>query len=174
MGETILDIIKFILPAIAVIVTAYLVLSTYLRSQLQQKAIELSLQQKQQTLPLRLQAYERLILFLERNTIPNLVSRQTQQDTVPEMQMMLVAGLRSEYEHNLTQQLYVSSEAWNMIRAVTEDTIGIINRIGVNLPNEANGMALCRALLEHYVQNPQAMPNQFAIEQLKSEARGLL
>ena len=69
------------------------------------------------TFPLQLQAYERLILLVERIALPNVISRTNQQGiSLGDMQYLLVNTIKQEFEHNITQQIYVSSEAWEAVR----------------------------------------------------------
>ncbi len=85
--------------------------------------------------PLKLQAYERLILLADRIALPNLISRSNQPGlNVQEMQHLLVQTIRQEFEHNITQQIYVSHEAWDAIRNLKEQNMLIVNQVASFLP----------------------------------------
>ncbi|MEE0947874.1 MAG: hypothetical protein U0L53_04035 [Bacteroidales bacterium] len=80
--------------------------------------------------PIQLQAYERLVLFLERMTPNNLVLRCYQAGmTTQLLKDVMIQNIRDEFEHNLSQQLYISSQAWAYIKNAKEDMINIINSI---------------------------------------------
>ena len=80
--------------------------------------------------PIQLQAYERLVLFLERMTPNNLVLRCYQAGmTTQLLKDVMIQNIRDEFEHNLSQQLYISSQAWAYIKNAKEDMINTINSI---------------------------------------------
>ena len=84
---------------------------------------------------LQLQAYERLILLVDRIALPNLISRNIMEGlTAPEMQHVLCKTIKDEFDYNVTQQIYVSPEAWNAVRNLKEKNILAINQIGSSLP----------------------------------------
>ncbi len=177
--DFVLEILKFTLPAVIVLIAAYLMISSMLDNALKQKQLELNMKQaeankntKSEMLPLRLQAYERLALYLERINPQGLVNRLRQEDmTAPEFHYALISSIRLEYEHNLTQQLYISSEAWMLIQGVTEETISIINQIASSLPTDASGTDLGMRIIQHFLGNDLPIPSYKALEQLKDEIR---
>ncbi len=175
MAPIILELLKIILPSIAVLAAAYLVLSSMLENNIKAKQIEVALKSKEQSMMLKLQAYERLILFLERINPHNLISRLNQAEvSLPEMQMILISSIRAELEHNITQQLYVSGDAWTMIKAATEETVAIINGIAKELPQDAAGTILNRAIVDFFLSSNQPMPGDKAVALLKEEAKLML
>src|SRR5690606_18732338 len=95
------------------------------------------------TLPLRLQAYERLTLFIERINPTNMLVRvHVSGTTVRELQQFLVDEIRTEHQHNITQQLYVSAQAWAVVSRIKEDSIGMINSAASGLSPEASSVEL--------------------------------
>ncbi len=87
---------------------------------------------------MKLQAYERLILLADRIALPNLISRSNQPGlSAREMQNLLVQTIRQEFDHNITQQIYVSPEAWDAIRNLKEQNMLIINQVASFLPESA-------------------------------------
>ena len=115
---------------------------------------------------------ERLVLFLERINPQGLISRLRQDGmTSPELQFAIVSTIRIEYEHNITQQIYVSSEAWTLAQASTEELISIINQIGSSQATDATGTDLSRSILEYYIGNNTPLPTQKAIAQLQDEVK---
>jgi hypothetical protein len=124
---------------------------------------------------LQLQAYERLILLTDRIALPNLIQRAHQPGlSSREMQSLLTLSIRQEFEHNITQQIYVSVEAWDAVRNYKEQNILIINQVGSFLPEEATGNDLNRQLLDLLVQNPKASLQNIVGEVLSFEAKKLL
>jgi hypothetical protein len=126
-------------------------------------------------LQLQLQAYERLILLTERIALPNLISRMNQPGIAgKDMQMMLTHTIRQEFDHNITQQIYVSSEAWDAVRNLKEQNIHIINQVASYLPADVSGNDLNKQLLEMIVQNPKMTLHNVVAEVLSFEAKKLM
>ncbi len=124
---------------------------------------------------LQLQAYERLILLTDRIALPNLIARMnTPGLTVRDMQSLLTHSIRQEFEHNITQQIYVSTEAWTVVRDYKEQNLLIVNQVSSFLPEEATGADLNRALLDLLVQNPKASLQNVVSEALSYEAKKLM
>ena len=126
----------------------------------------------QLALPLRLQAYERLVLLSERIALPNLISRVGQQDlTAKEMQLLLTQSIRQEFEHNISQQIYVSKEAWEAVNNLKEQNMLIINQVAQFLPDGATGTQLNKSLLDVLIENPKASLHTIVSEALSYEAK---
>lgn len=127
------------------------------------------------TRQLQLQAYERLILLTDRIALPNLIARvNTPGLSARDMQSLLIQSIRHEYEHNITQQIYVSTEAWGVVRDYKEQNQLIVNQVASFLPEEATGADLNRSLLDLLVQNPKASLQNVVSEALAFEAKKLL
>ena len=88
-----------------------------------------------------------------------------------DLQKALISNIRLEFEHNLSQQIYVSAETWIMIVQVKEELVGIINRVAAEVPQDATGKDLSRAVLEYFINNDQVMPTQKALDTLKAEVK---
>jgi predicted signal transduction protein with EAL and GGDEF domain len=96
-------------------------------------------------LKLRLQAYERLTLFAERSSLKNLVNRTAYgQLTVLDFQLDLLSTIRSEYEHNISQQIYISTDMWKAINNLKDQNTYIINQVAAMLPPQASGVELAK------------------------------
>lgn len=101
-------------------------------------------------LPLRLQAYERLTIFIERINPANLFIRLHQQGiTIAELQVIVINEIKSEYQHNITQQLYISTPTWDVVKKLKDDTIAMVNNGVKSLPADAPGVDLSRKVLQH-------------------------
>lgn len=102
-----------------------------------------------QTLPMRLQAYERLILLSERISLPHLISRLNNPSaSVEEMKALLIETIKQEFDYNSTQQLYVTATAWESVRNLKEQTILLINQVAASLGWQSTGSMLNKKLLE--------------------------
>jgi hypothetical protein len=124
---------------------------------------------------LQLQAYERLILLTDRIALPNLIARvNTPGIGARDMQSLLTQSIRQEFEHNITQQIYVSAEAWTAVRDYKEQNLLIVNQVASFLPEEASGADLNRALLDLLVQNPKASLQNVVSEALSFEAKKIM
>lgn len=124
---------------------------------------------------LQLHAYERLILLTERIALPNLINRVNQPGlNLREMQVLLTQHIRQEFEYNITQQIYVSPEAWEAVKHMKDQNLLIINQVAAFLPEQATGMDLNKAILEMLVQNPKASLESVVSEVLNYEAKKLL
>lgn len=124
---------------------------------------------------LQLQAYERMILLADRIDLSNLISRTANEGfTVREMQLILTRSIRDEFDYNITQQIYISPESWNAIKSLKEKNLLIINQISSQLPNNATGLNLNRAILEYLMNDNKANLHELVSEALSFEAQKLL
>ncbi len=127
-----------------------------------------------ETVRLRLQAYERLTVFADRAALKNLVSRTSSGGmTVVDLQLSLLDALRSEYEYNVSQQIYVSPEMWKAIGNLKEQNIFIINQIAATLPPRENAIELSKRILE-YVSTTQAELSTVVLSALNFEAKKVM
>jgi len=125
------------------------------------------------TLKFRMQAYERLTLLADRISLKNLVTRTDFTNlNVIDFQLLLLQTIRSEYEHNVSQQIYVSANMWKAIGDLRDQNIFIINQLAANLPNHAKAVELSKQLLE-YVANPNADLSLIVLDALQFEAKQL-
>ncbi len=132
-------------------------------------------QPPQATTPLQLQAYERLILLTERIALPNLVNRLNQPGLgLKDMQAILTQNIRQEFDYNITQQIYVSPEAWEAVRNLKDQNLLIVNQVASFMPAEASGTELCKAILEMLMQSPKASLHGVVSEVLAYEAKKLM
>jgi len=127
------------------------------------------------TKQLQLQAYERLILLTDRIALPNLINRVNQAGlSAKEMQLLLTQSIKQEFEHNTTQQIYVSPEAWDAVRNFKEQNLLVINQVSSFLPEQATGLELNKSLLELIMHNPKASLQNVVAEALSFEAKKLM
>jgi len=127
------------------------------------------------TQPLQLQAYERLVLLCERISIPNLISRVSQPHfTAKEMQLLLVDNIKQEFEYNSSQQIYVSSVAWEAVRNLRDQSMLIINQVANILPPDAKASDLNKQLLEVIMNQKEAALHTIVLNALNFEAKKLM
>lgn len=138
----------FIIPAIVILSFAH-----YLFRREFDKYLSLKFSQQtsnDQLLPLKLQAHERMIVFVERINPSNILIRLHQQGiSVADLQSLVINEINSEYQHNITQQLYIDDATWNVVRKLKEDTIAMIGNAAQGLPSDANGVDLSKKVLTH-------------------------
>lgn len=172
--DGILDILKYTLPSIVVLLTVTVLMKYYFKSFVRDRDRDLLLQDRKKTLPMRFQAYERLALFLERITVDSLVVReQSDEFTSRDFHQHLLAVIRAEYEHNLTQQIYISSDAWNVVKNAKEGTLKMINRAAMQVDPNGPAIDLSKRIIEIQM-DADSSPTQAALEFLRNEARLLL
>lgn len=172
--ETFLDIAKYILPSLVVLATAYLLLRTLLKEERKKVEATALANLRKDTLLLRLQAYERLSVFLERSHPNNLITRVNEPDlTVRDLQYLLIESVKTEFEHNLSQQIYVSQEIWATVTYVKDDMIKTVNLLAASLPQNANSLDLAKQILEHYMQSDKVVPSQKALNVINMEVKRL-
>ncbi len=124
---------------------------------------------------LKLQAYERLTLLADRIALPNIISRLNQADvSAREMQMILTQNIRQEFEYNITQQIYVSAEAWNAVKNLKDQNMLVINQLASTLPANATGMDLNKHILQFLMNDKRGTMHEVVSEVLSYEAKKLL
>ena len=169
------DLLKIILPAVVVAGAIYLLFSKFLEQEQQRRLIELRLESSKTTLPIRLQAYERLVLFLERISPNNILVRLSSAGSnAPDYHRLLQQEIRAEYEHNLSQQVYISADAWTLVREAKENVLTMVNRAyhGMQSPAQARGTELAKRILEGLMLDG-AEPTAQALAVVKAEAARL-
>lgn len=145
----ILEIFKYILPAGIVFLTAYHLLKKFLNAQINLESMKLNKDIRSETLPLKLQAYERLMMFCERISINSLASRlRTKDMTVESLRNIMVIAVQQEYEHNISQQIFISDPLWNIIQLAKEETLGLILSVGPQLRKDEPSIELIKKLNE--------------------------
>jgi len=167
--ETVADILKIILPALIVFLTAWIIIRNMIRNDQEKRRQEVILQGNRNITPIKLQAYERIVLFLERISLESLLMRVSTPDmTAAQLQSALLTTIRSEFEHNLSQQIYMSPQAWEVVRNARSNTIKMINNEAERIKGDAPGIELSRLLLGK-VMEIEHEPTRTAIDFIKSE-----
>ena len=168
-------IVLVTVPAAMVGAGIYLTLRTFTRRDQELRLLEIRATAGKETRLLRLQAYERMVLFLERISPGAVIGRVLDPDMVNhELQLAMIRDIKSEFEHNLSQQMYISSDAWNLIVSAKDEIIKAIGLIAQHMPADTGAHQVARVILESIEKSGQMLPNQTALEFLKNEVRELL
>ncbi|HAW51455.1 MAG TPA: hypothetical protein DCX54_03860 [Flavobacteriales bacterium] len=171
--DEIYEILKYTLPSLIVFVAVFLVLKKFLDNEHRNAVYDFKKGNLKLITPIRLQAYERSALFLERIGMENLITRVNQpRMTAEQLHVTLITSIRSEYEHNLSQQIYMSSDAWNAVKEAREETLKIIHTAMANTKSKGSAIELTTSIFT-LLEGIDVPPNQRAIEILKKEVRRL-
>ncbi len=169
--ELLTELLKVVLPAALVLYAMYLTVRSFLQKDLASRQTDLRADYARTLLPIRLQAYERMALFLERIAPNNLLLRLSASATsLPELQQLLLADVREEFNHNLAQQVYLSHEAWERIRYALNEVTATVNAAAQELPADAPPLDLSRQIFERWVALSPS-PTDEALRFLKDEMR---
>ena len=127
-----------------------------------------------ETLKLKLQAYERLTVFSERAGLRNLVSRMPLTgESSSSLHSAMINELKNEYEYNTSQQIYVTPEIWNAVTKLKDQNIYIINQLAAGLPHHANAIDLSKHILQYSLSN-NAELNVIVLDALQFEAKKIM
>jgi len=162
------EIVKIILPAAIVFLTAYYLVKNFLDHESRKKTLDVKLANQTVITPIRLQAYERVILFLERINPNSMVMRLNKATSAATFQGELLKTIRSEFEHNLSQQIYMSNKSWEAVVKGKEETIKLINIASSKVNADASGMELAQAVIAVSSQLTE-LPTKYAIDIIKNE-----
>jgi hypothetical protein len=167
--ELLTDILKITLPALLVLITTWIVLRNMIKNDQNKRNQELILQNSRTVMPIKLQAYERIVLFLERISLESMLVRVSSPGmTAAQLHSALLTTVRSEFEHNLSQQIYMSPQAWEVVRNARSSMIKMINGEFEKMPAAASGMDFSRKLLESVMEMDKE-PSRAAIDYIKAE-----
>lgn len=132
-GDQIFQLFAYLLPSVVTGAVAFYFFRLHTRNEEGRRRFLLHKDSQKETLPIRLQAYERMVLFLERIAINNLVVRVAPKgQNKSNYENLLIKQIENEFEHNLSQQVYMSDECWNIIKAAKSATIQIIRSAGMS------------------------------------------
>lgn len=168
-----LEILKITLPALIVFLTVYHLMREFFKAQIQMKNMELRAKGWGDTIPLKIQAFERLALFLERIRVQNLILRLEEGHmSVKELKAVLLIGLQQEYDHNVSQRLYVSEKLWEIISLAKFEVTSII-AAAANETSD-NSVVTFKRHIMNKLDEREKDPVDIAIGALKSEVGSIL
>ena len=169
-----LEIVKLALAGLIVFFVAWVIIKAYLKENDSKKSIEFKRLTIEKTLHLRLQAYERIILFVERINPQNMFIRlHVSGMSAEDLHRIILTEVRAEYQHNITQQLYVSSGSWILLGKLKDDTIGMLNNALRSLPPYSTGMDLSKAILNYLGEQESEDPYELALGVIKRDIQQL-
>jgi len=167
--ENFIDVLKITLPSLIMLAALYYIVGGFFRNSENRQKLKIVRGNQKLITPLRLQAYERLVLLLERISPESLVMRTNYPArTCEQLHKELLQAIRAEFEHNLSQQLYVSVEAWNSVRNAKNYTITLINEAAKDMDNDVPAIALSRKILDMTMALEQPITEK-AITEIKRE-----
>ena len=162
MTPGIMIIVNTVIPLAVILVAVYLMLRyfskqnekqfDFLKANQDLTRLKLESERKKDRekviVPLRLQAYERMVLFLERISPPNILTREMQANiTVGQLQAKVLSALREEYEHNMSQQLYITENCWELVKTAKEKVVQLVNTSAAKLKSDEAGIKLANEIL---------------------------
>jgi len=164
-----IEVAKYVIPSLVIFLVTYSLMKSFFDSQLNIKHLEIKAEMAKTINPLKLQAYERLILLMERLSPESLVLRVHRPGVAAsQIKMDLISDINSEFNHNLSQQLYVSQQSWVVVKATKEELINIINIAFQELGPNAVGLDLSKAIFDK-IMKLEVSPTQKALLFLKRE-----
>ncbi len=169
--ELFIELLKILLPALVVFFTAYYLLKMLLDERQRVDRAILRNDAQKITLPLRLQAYERLTLLCDRVNILNTIMRvRTPGMKVRELRGALMMAISQEFDHNTSQQLYISETLWKILKIAKSDTLNLVTNIGDDLDPNADAELLIQALLQTLEAQEQPTILDKAVFAIRTEA----
>lgn len=164
------EVLSIFVPIVMLAVTLWVVTRYYLKTEKEKLIVSIGLKNKEIITPIRLQAYERLVLLLERMDSAQSIIRNAQLgQTVSQLQQSLITNIREEFDHNLSQQLYISNEAWSKIRVAREAAITRLNEAAAGLTPDAPATELAQLMFQGDAENASSEIRE-ALNFLKNEA----
>lgn len=168
----IIQLFFYILPAIIVGLVAFYFFRMYMLNEEKRRMFLIRKENQKEALPLRLQAYERMALYLERISFGKLLIRiKTDNLTAEEYANVLTSNIEIEFEHNLAQQIYITGECWNVIKTSKNATIGIIRKT-LKQEGVASADKLREVILAGLME--QQAPTETALDYIKKEVRSII
>jgi hypothetical protein len=167
--DALIEFIKILVPASVVLYAAYLLVRMFIQREIEIKKLEVRSRSIETVLPSRLQAFERIALFLERISPQNLLVRLSATGmTSREFHQLLLSEIRNEYNHNVSQQVYMSENVWSLVKNAKEDLILSINDAAGEMTMESTSLDLSRKIFEKSI-GKQVDPIAHALTELKKE-----
>ena len=167
------EILKYTLPAIIVLIVAVVFIRQIVKNDQSRRNYDALVKNQQMITPVRLQAYERLTLLLERISPEALIMRINKPNmTAKQMQSELLSTIRSEFDHNVSQQIYVTPQVWEIIKNARAKITQLINGSSARVKPDAPAIQLSKIILEDLMQMEKS-PINMALDALKSEIKQL-
>ena len=167
--DQLIELIKITLPSLIVFGVVYYLLNQFFKKEKELREQELKLISSKDYFPVRMQAYERAILYLERIDPNNLIFRIHKRGMSGKLlHAELLRVIREEYAHNMCQQVYISNAGWNALKKSREETVQVINMANGKLKENASALELSTGIFE-ILSKMDKIPTDKAAEILKNE-----
>jgi hypothetical protein len=171
--DSLFQIALIILPAGAVFMTVVWFMKNQSEKEVKNLQFELKKERQQYFLPSRVESYQRAVLLMERISPNSLVMRIHNPGFPAKMlQTELLKSIREEYDHNVAQQIFISPQAWEMVKSSKEEIIKIINLAGRQMTATSMGMDLSAKIFEICAEVGK-LPTEITIDFLKKELQEL-
>ena len=169
-----LEVLKYTLPSLIVLFATWLVLYKLFKNEEQKRLWELKKTTQKEINAVRLRAYERLTLVLERTQPEHMLLDVQNISTMSVMQLQqhLLRTIRLEFDHNMSQQIYVSEELWDRFIRARDEMGAFVNTMAIQMPEGSSSLDYAKLLTQAYTMNGDT-PNALALAALKEEVRGL-
>lgn len=169
-----LEILKYILPALVVLLASWLATEKQMKNEDARRNFELRKNVQNTISPIRLRGYERLTLLLERMEPERMLLEVDLTGlTTRELQTKLLQQIRQEFDHNISQQIYVSDEVWTAIVLAKEEMLRFVNACAGQFKGDEGCLEMAKLMITSYHLNGET-PTEKALDLLKEEARKML
>lgn len=168
--EALIEILKIILPAAAVFFAAFFLVNRFLDNEQKRREFELKKASQSMITPQKIQAYERIVIFLERINPNNLVIRVNKHGmNSRQLHQELVHAIKSEYEHNISQQIFMSHNSWELVKTAKEEIVKLINISASKVAGDAPSNELAMMVINIAAGVEKKLPHEIALEYIKKE-----
>lgn len=168
-----MEILAYCIPSLVVLAAVWIVMHKLYANEQEKRLWELKKASQKEITPTRLRAYERLTLLLERTQPEHMIMEINVVDyTTIQLQQHLLRTIRQEFDHNLSQQVYVSDELWQKILLARDEMAAFITTIAAQMAPDSTALDYAKAMMTAYAQNG-ATPHEIALTALKEEAKNL-
>jgi hypothetical protein len=167
--DAFIELAKILIPASVVLYAVVLMVRSFIAKEIELKKLDVRGRSIETILPARLQAYERITLLIERLAPQNLLMRLSDPSySARDFQKLLLDEIRNEYNHNVSQQVFMSEEVWNLVKNAKEDLILLINEAASNMTPESKSIDLSKKIFE-LVLEKKVDPLGHALSEVKKE-----
>ncbi|OEJ99633.1 DUF7935 family protein [Roseivirga misakiensis] len=150
--DTVTELLKVLIPALLVMYAMYLVVRNFLQKQFDNRLLDLKIKNNETVLPIRLQAYERIALLLERISPNNMLIRLSDPSlSAFAFQQLLLKEIREEFNHNLSQQVYMSEDVWNKVKATVNDIVSAVQDSAQKMDDSKNAIDLAEEIFAYMI-----------------------
>lgn len=170
-----IQLLQIVLPSLLTAAVIFFVIREFFKAEEKRREMDLKKHLTPQVLPMKIQAYERMTIFLERLNPNALVLRINKHNmTNKQLHHALIQAIKQEYEHNLSQQLFISNGAWELIKTAKEETIQLINIAYSKTKPDGSSNELSLTIINLAQSIHKKLPHEIALEFLKKEATQFL